>query len=387
MTKFGSSPNRSFNNGSGVSIKVKSSPITNHKINDQSRFKVGFAGSGHYSVLCAEALHNHPNFELAWVITPPAKPAGRRQELKPPALLSWAKQNKIAVLTVPATKAAAGKKPIDQLQTKIKNQAPIDFLVVVSFGYLVPPWLLKLPQIAPVNIHPSDLPQYQGSSPGQFSILYGNAESAVSFIKMNNKFDQGEIITKLPLTLNKLETQTSYYDKAFNLASQHLPQILKEYADNQKLTPQQQISLSNQNLPLILAKKLSKTDGFLPYQLVKLAQSGKKEIDWSKFKLDSDKTSDSEQSHISLNRLGSVLTTLLNHQPNLLPSQLADRTCRAFTPWPGIWTILPKYKNRSQVRVKILQASLQTNQQTRAPYWQIESIQADGELPKKVNII
>jgi methionyl-tRNA formyltransferase len=71
-------------------------------------------------------------------------------------------------------------------------------LLVVDFGYLIPTWLLQLPAIAPLNIHPSELPKWRGSSPGQFALLFKNlgretTQTAVTLMVMNEGLDQDQL--------------------------------------------------------------------------------------------------------------------------------------------------------------------------------------------------
>jgi methionyl-tRNA formyltransferase len=313
-----------------------------------TKLTVGVCGTGQYSAQVAEALQQHPNFEIVWVVTPPPKPIGRQQTLTPSPLDTWASTHNLSVFHV--------SKKLSDLQSTLQTAPPIDYLLVISFGYLIPDWLLRLPKIAPVNVHPSALPKYRGSSPGQFVLLYGETTSAVSIMVMNTKFDQGAIIAQIPMSVTNQDTQTSYYDQAFALAADQLPNILQEFARNPISTPQ---ASADANQPI--ARRLTREDGYLPISIVEAAIKA------------SSKPINSKDHPI----LGPVLQELLTHQPSLTPAQLLDRASRALTPWPGIWTTLPQYKDRTNVRMKILETSL-----PRPDLAHIHRIQFEGETAR-----
>lgn len=310
-------------------------------------FSVGFCGSGEYSVRCAEALAQDPRFTVAWVVCPPPRPAGRGNTLQASELQLWAESKNIPVYLV--------EKSLSSLRSRLEALPRVEYLLVVSFGYLIPEWLLDLPSIAPVNVHPSTLPKYRGSSPGQFALLYGEKESSVSIMTMNAKFDEGAIITQLPFPLTENETQSTYYDRAFALASQQLADILAEFSQQRAATPQAQ---PEENL--VVARRLSREDGFVPAKFLQMAQeNGTRRA----FELQTDD-------------LSPALQELLQHQPELTVAQALDRAVRALTPWPGVWTIVPEYKGKHEVRLKIWSGNLVNGN------YVVTTLQYEGE-PKK----
>jgi methionyl-tRNA formyltransferase len=313
-------------------------------------FVVGFCGSGEYSVRCAQALAQDDRFSLAWVVCPPPRPAGRGKKLQASALQLWAESHNIPVFLVETS--------LQDLHEPLLAATPIDYLLVVSFGYLVPAWLLSLPKIAPVNVHPSALPKYRGSSPAQFALLYGEKDSSVSIMTMNTKFDEGAIITQLPLPLTAEETQTTYYDRAFALASAELANVLATFAETRTATPQ----LAPEK-DAVLARRLAREDGFVPYEFLQAAQKNGS-IETTKFVNDD---------------LSPALRELVQHQPTLPVAEVMDRAVRALTPWPGVWTIVPEYKGRENVRLKIVAGRLNVQKN-----YEITTLQYEGESQKNV---
>src|SRR4051812_46156130 len=99
--------------------------------------------------------------ELVFVITQPDKPTGRKQELSPTPIKTWAVKKNIQVLT-------PGK--INEAAEEIQN-ANVDVLLVAAYGQIIPKEILEIPHKGSVNIHGSILPKYRGASPIQAAIL------------------------------------------------------------------------------------------------------------------------------------------------------------------------------------------------------------------------
>lgn len=69
-------------------------------------------------------------------------------------------------------KSIEGKTLTDRLKTK-----EADFLVVISYGKIIPQTILDIPHFAPINVHGSLLPKYRGASPLQSIFLHKDIES------------------------------------------------------------------------------------------------------------------------------------------------------------------------------------------------------------------
>jgi methionyl-tRNA formyltransferase len=261
-------------------------------------YSVAIAGTTSKTLLCAQALWQHPQFEISLVITPAAKAVGREQIITPNPLQKFADSNQISTVLI--------KNIVDeQVKKEIKSFERPDFLLVVDFGYLIPQWLLDYPQIMPLNIHPSDLPKWRGSSPGQLVLKNGEATSAVSLIKMTTEFDQGPIVWQKEFVVGKDWTQTEYYQHSFKLAVSELPQIMIKLADKQ-ITPTPQPATS----PTPIASKLTKQDAFVDWKILKKAIDGDQQL-----ALD------------------------------------LERATRAYSPWPLLWTEIPTSKGPRRMQI------------------------------------
>jgi methionyl-tRNA formyltransferase len=261
-------------------------------------YSVAIAGTTSKTLLCAQALWQHPQFEISLVITPVAKPVGRKQIFTPNPLQNFADSNHIPTVLV--------KNKVDeQVKKEILSFDRPDFLLVVDFGYLIPQWLLDYPQTMPLNIHPSDLPKWRGSSPGQLVLKNGETTSAVSLIKMTTEFDQGPIVWQKEFAVGKNWTQTQYYQHSFELVVEELPQIMIKLA-NKQITPTPQPTIS----PTPVASKLTKQDTFVDWEMFKKAISGDQQL-----ALD------------------------------------LERATRAYSPWPLLWTEIPTSKGPRRMQI------------------------------------
>lgn len=313
---------------------------------------IGVCGSTSRTVQCIEALAQHPDqFEIVSVITPPPRPVGRAQVLTPSAVEDWARAHSVRIYHV--------EKKLSEIQEELLTanaEKPIDILLVVDFGYLIPQWLLDLPRVAPVNIHPSDLPKYRGSSPAQYALLLGETESAVCIMRLVWELDAGPIIRRLPFSIPPTMTQADYYQTAFTLASAALPQVLQEYIANRKETVQPEES------PTPIAGRLKKEDGFWPEFTLEKEPSGRIQL----IPITGSLTAQQQE------KLSGVVQTALDFVPGSAP-QILDRMVRAFSPWPGVWGIVPEYKGRKDVRLKILAGQLSADTTTYTiTRWQFE---------------
>jgi methionyl-tRNA formyltransferase len=303
------------------------------------QYKIALAGSSKYTVMMAEILQNDARFKICYTLSPTPKLIGREQILTENPLHLWSQKEKIATFLV--------EKKIDEaLHEQLSQMQEIDFLLVVDFGYLIPSWLLQLPKIAPLNIHPSLLPKWRGSSPGQFSLLFRglNQEeqnSAVTLMIMSEGLDQGPIIAQLPFQLEENWTQNEYYQHAFTLMAAKLGDLIDSFAEN-RIKSQAQTSES----PTMTARRLTKEDGFVTWQdLQQLMATNLEKV-------------------IPLRRDKQLLNDLL--ADNAICKDKADQikliinASKAFSPWPGLWTTV--HTNKGEKRMKIFSCHANKNQ-------------------------
>jgi methionyl-tRNA formyltransferase len=311
-----------------------------------AHFTIAIAGSTARTRQCAQALAADPRFRVAWVLTSAAKPVGRHQVVAPNPLAGWATEQMIEVVEV-------AKRIDEDVKEKLLSLPKPDVLLVVDFGYLVPSWLLQLPKVAPLNLHPSALPKWRGSSPGQFVLLAGEKDSAVTLMIMDEGLDTGPILKQLPLPVDPTWTMAEYYETAFGLACTHLADLVHDVITGKlQATPQPTDS------PTSIARRLTREDGFVDMKLLEWVTAttplkANPEIPWG------------DTSTLIQEAVG---------WRSVVPDRFAvaetlESAVRALSPWPGVWTTI------GGRRVKLLELSL--NKKTHA--LQIKTFQREGK--------
>ncbi len=69
-----------------------------------------------------------------------------------------------------------------------------DVLVVAAYGKILPPSILALPRLAPINVHASLLPRHRGAAPIAAAILAGDDETGVTIMLMSEGMDEGDVL-------------------------------------------------------------------------------------------------------------------------------------------------------------------------------------------------
>jgi len=183
-----------------------------------------FFGSSEYSIIILKKLLEIPDFKVSAVVSKIDKPVGRRQEIIPNPVVTFSRQNNLQLIQV--------EEFTPKVKLEIENLKP-DLGLCVAFG---PPYfdqkIIDIPKYKIINIHPSPLPKYRGATPGPWQIINGETKSSVTFFQIDVLPDHGPIITQIPFDISPTENSTSFYQKAFLLATQNLESILKSYILN-----------------------------------------------------------------------------------------------------------------------------------------------------------
>jgi methionyl-tRNA formyltransferase len=119
----------------------------------------------------------------------------------------------------------------------LSQHATLDLAIVVSFGYLIPPFVLSRFKYGGINVHPSLLPKYRGPAPIENTILNGERETGVSIIGLHpSRFDAGNVLVQSrfkipnPDHINYTGLHTILQENASNL----LFDTLKDFEKIQK---------------------------------------------------------------------------------------------------------------------------------------------------------
>lgn len=256
--------------------------------------KIIFFGTSEFAIPALNALIKHGMMPLA-IITAPDKPKGRGKQLTATPIKTWCQKNLPDILIFQPEK----------LKTESwKLEIPsADIYVIVSYGKIVPKEIFTIPHYGALNIHPSLLPKYRGSSPIQTAILNGDAETGVTIMLIDEKMDSGPIVAqqKYEITNSGNITYQKLHNELAKLGATLLIGTIPKWIEG-KITPVQQ-----NNEKATYTKLLLKEDG---------------KIDWKK------------------------------------SAEKIERMIRAYNPWPGAYTKISKNKQPAQNILKIKQAEM-----------------------------
>jgi methionyl-tRNA formyltransferase len=233
--------------------------------------RVIFMGTPHFAVPSLHALALEPY--AITVVTQPDRAAGRGGRLTPPPVKVAAQEYGMTILQPESLRDPDFRARLADLHPEVT--------VLVAYGEYVAPALLDMPKRGSINLHPSLLPRWRGSTPIQSAILAGDEVTGVSIIRMDRGLDTGPILAQRPTHIGPEET---YPELAARLA-------------------QLGADLLVETLPLWLRGEIEPVPQ--PAEGATLTHTLKKEdglIDWT------------------------------------LPAEAIARRVRAFQPWPGAYT-------------------------------------------------
>src|SRR5467141_4081230 len=152
--------------------------------------RVAFFGTPEFAVPSLRALVGE-GFDVVAVVTQPDAPQGRsRSQLVPPPVKLVAQAEELPVFQ--PEKPTAG-----DFLIRLRDTRP-DIGVVVAYGHILKPELLKLPPRGMVNVHPSLLPALRGAAPVAWAIIRGHETTGVTIMQLDAGMDSGPILHQIP---------------------------------------------------------------------------------------------------------------------------------------------------------------------------------------------
>lgn len=246
-----------------------------------------FFGSASIGFPSLERLLASQQDEVVAVVTQPDRPAGRKQQVTPCPVKTFAQERGLPVFSP------------EKVKDSLPNLAALkaDLFVVVAYGQYIPPSVLALPRHGAINLHPSLLPKYRGSSPIQWAVANGDTQTGVTILYVSEKMDAGDVILQRKLPIGPDDTSATL-EPVLAAAGAELLMEAVEQIRNGTAQPFPQDDTAATEV-----RKLTKEDGHL---------------DWS------------------------------------LPAETLRNRIRGFTPWPGCFCEMPDGR-----RLKIVRAAVE----------------------------
>ncbi|MCK5201351.1 MAG: methionyl-tRNA formyltransferase [Spirochaetales bacterium] len=232
--------------------------------------RIIFAGSPLIAVPSLISVSS--KFDVVGVLTNPDKVTGRGRKIISNPVKTKAMELGLKIIE-PFTLGSSARSEIKELDP--------DILVVFAYGRIFGPKFLSLFPLGGVNVHPSLLPRYRGSSPILTAILNGDTETGITIQRINLEMDTGAILNQQSITLSGNESTESLSNLVSVKGSELLIKTLGEIDSGLEMEREQgEDSIS-------YCSKIVKEDG---------------QVDWNE------------------------------------SAALIDRKIRAYTPWPKVYT-------------------------------------------------
>lgn len=239
-----------------------------------------FFGTSDFAVPTLQKLVDN-NYSIAAIITRPDKPVGRKQIPTPPPIKELAIKYNLPVIQ------PENLLPLDFEYIRRSHSLTFNLIITASYGKIIPQEILDIAEFGALNVHPSLLPKYRGPAPLQATILNGDKEAGVTIMLMDKKMDHGPILAQEKFSITTIfpaekPAFTDFHDKLADIGADLLIKTIPRF-------------IAGEIIPI------PQDDSLATYTGIITKDDGK--IDWNKSALE------------------------------------IERQIRAFTPWPGCWTM------------------------------------------------
>ncbi|MCH7541478.1 methionyl-tRNA formyltransferase [Patescibacteria group bacterium] len=220
------------------------------KIYTYEPIKIVFFGTPKFGSTILKTLYGQQlvgEYSIELVVTAADKPAGRGKQPTSSEVKKMALQFKLPVVSPNSIKDPKFTSQLIKLEP--------DFMVLASYGKIIPKKILTVPKKKAVNVHPSLLPKYRGASPITAALLNGDKTTGVTIMKMNEKMDEGDVLATAKLRISSKDTAESLSLKLADVGAKLIHHVL-HLAATAKIKPKPQ-----NHKKATYTKQMQKEDG------------------------------------------------------------------------------------------------------------------------------
>jgi methionyl-tRNA formyltransferase len=131
--------------------------------------------------------------------------------------------------------------------------------VLAAYGRIIPGGVIDHFKHGILNVHPSKLPLYRGSTPLESVILDGSESTTVSLMNLDVKMDAGAVYTQKDIVLRRTTSKQELANAAGSLGAQMIIEALPHIIDGTLVAQPQDESQAT------FTKQISKQDGKLNF--------------------------------------------------------------------------------------------------------------------------
>ncbi len=181
------------------------------------------------------------------VVTQPDRPRGRGQEAGAPPVKEAALR-----LGLPVFQPERVRRPeaVEYLRA-----LPVDAMVVVGYGQIIPQTVIDLAPLGIINVHASLLPKYRGAGPIQWAIRKGETRTGVTTMRIDAGLDTGDLLLKAATEIGPEENAIELGRRLAEMGADLLVETLAGLASG-TILPEKQDHAQASHAPL-----LKKEDG------------------------------------------------------------------------------------------------------------------------------
>ena len=162
----------------------------------EKRARIVYMGNPEFAVAPLQALRG-AGYDIAAVVSSPARPAGRGRKLREPEVAQCAREMDVLLLQ-PENLG-------EESFIAILRSLNLDLGVVVAFRML-PRAVWGMPRLGSINLHTSLLPAYRGAAPVNWAIMNGETESGVTTFLLDEGMDSGKILMRAGTAITEQDT-------------------------------------------------------------------------------------------------------------------------------------------------------------------------------------
>jgi methionyl-tRNA formyltransferase len=213
--------------------------------------RIVFFGSSDFAVPALAALQEG-GFTPELVVTKPDAPRGRGRKINDNEVKLAAQEQKL-----PCAQPDDPHAP--SFLDELRGLKP-DLGVVVSYGVILQPALLKLPGKGHINAHASLLPLYRGAAPIQHALWEGKKETGVSIMRIVEALDAGDVLLQEITPIDPRENAGALRERLAALSGKALLAALKLIAAGKDKYQKQDEG------KVTYARKIEKPDGVIDWK-------------------------------------------------------------------------------------------------------------------------
>lgn len=215
------------------------------------RLRLAFMGTPDFALPSLAALVD-AGHDVAAVYCQPPRKSGRGHQVTKSPVHRFADAKGLPVRTPASLKGAEDQQLFAALN--------LDAAIVVAYGLILPPAILKAPRLGCINVHASLLPRWRGAAPIQRAILAGDDETGVTIMAMDEGLDTGPMVMREAVPIAEDATAGDLHDTLAALGARLIVPALEALATGQ-IAPRPQPDTG-----ATYAAKITKQDGLIDWR-------------------------------------------------------------------------------------------------------------------------